>query len=444
MNKIKTFIIITIIAIIIIIIVILNKSINDNKTNIALENEVKEILNSENKVKRVDNISDYLTAKECIDSYIAFSRDLYYLQDIEDINNEYEYINKQMLSIIPDFVLNELNINTDNLYQFVEIPGNIYRIEDMYASKQSLDVDFEADIIAYIVKGTFINENNIENNKKFELIVLADNIRKTFYIIPPKYFENKNINIKIGDNFNIYTKNEIENNQYNTFMQKVYTNQDMAKEYLNIYRISMQYDPEYMYNKLDDEYKQKRFGTYEEFKKYVNKNRTRIATEQLSKFKVNNYDDYKEYILIDKNENYYIIKETAIGEYSLILDTYTIDLPEYVDKYNQANERQKIANCINRFIKILNDENYRLSYELLADSFKSNYFKTQQEFEKYAKQNLLGKEKLSFYEYKNEGDMYSTYNVELSSTEDENNKINKTFVVKLNEGTDFELSFNVN
>ena len=38
-------------------------------------------------------------------------------------------------------------------------------------------------------------------------------------------------------------------------------------------------------------------------------------------------------------------------KYTVILDTYTIDLPEYIEKYNKANDQQKTAYCINKFMR---------------------------------------------------------------------------------------------
>ena len=133
---------------------------------------------------------------------------------------------------------------------------------------------------------------------------------------------------------------------------------------------------------------------------------------------------------------------------SILLDTYTIAIPEYEEKYEESNQAQKTAYCIDRFVKILNSENYTLAYKLLATSFKNNYFPTQESFEQYAKENLLGKTSVKYLEFKNEGELYCTYSVMLQEPmEDEQiseNAIEKTFILKLNEGTDFELSFNIN
>ena len=38
-------------------------------------------------------------------------------------------------------------------------------------------------------------------------------------------------------------------------------------------------------------------------------------------------------------------------QYSVILDTYTIDLPEYIQKYNEATQNGKVALCMNKIYK---------------------------------------------------------------------------------------------
>lgn len=138
--------------------------------------------------------------------------------------------------------------------------------------------------------------------------------------------------------------------------------------------------------------------------------------------------------------DYYIFKQTGVMEFSLILDTYTIDLPEYIEKYNKSQDEQKVAFCIDKFMKNVNDENYTLAYSMLSNGFKNNYFKTQNEFENYAKQYLLGKS-ITFEEIKNEADIY-IYKVKL--TKNGQPAQSKNFNVKLGSRTNFELSFNVN
>ena len=64
------------------------------------------------------------------------------------------------------------------------------------------------------------------------------------------------------------------------------------------------------------------------------------------------------------------------------------------------------------------------------------------QFEQYAKQNFLGKSEVTYSEFEAKGNVY-TYNVILENPKDEVSSIQKTFNVRLKDGTDFEMSFNM-
>ena len=57
---------------------------------------------------------------------------------------------------------------------------------------------------------------------------------------------------------------------------------------------------------------------------------------ELKSYKIDKNNDYTQYVLIDNLENYYIFRETSVMDYTVILDTYTIDLPEFLEKYENA------------------------------------------------------------------------------------------------------------
>lgn len=229
---------------------------------------------------------------------------------------------------------------------------------------------------------------------------------------------------------------EVKYNKYNEVQYAYINDQQLCNIYLTDYKNKMlKNKEEEAYKVLDEEYKEKRFGNFENFKNYITKNEEKIYGIKLAKYEVSQNKNGNRYICIDQYGNYYIFNETAIMQYSIILDTYTIDLPEYVEKYNASNPSEKVAFCVDKFIKNINAENYKLAYSMISEGFKNNYFKTLSSFEEYAKQNFLGKE-ITYNEIQNEADIY-IYKVDLSGEE-------RNFNVKLGEGTNFELSFNVN
>ncbi len=204
------------------------------------------------------------------------------------------------------------------------------------------------------------------------------------------------------------------------------------------------YNQEAIYNSLDEEYRNKRFESLEEFEQYAKDNIRRYITMSITKYQKTNNEEYTQYVLIDKNDKEYIFRETGTMQFKIILDTYTIDIPEFVERYNESNTQEKVILNINKFMQSINDKNYKYAYSLLANSFKSQNFRTEQEFENYVKENFFETNNFSYERYGNESGTYYTYEVKITDKTGENTEeITKTFIVLLKDGTDFELSFNV-
>lgn len=233
---------------------------------------------------------------------------------------------------------------------------------------------------------------------------------------------------------------EIEYTDYNEIYYAHISDMQMCNIYLLDYKNNAIYHTQDAYNSLDKEYRQKRFGSFENYQKYVQENAEKIFGIKLSKYQVKKYDDYNQYICIDQYGNYYVFNEIAIMKYTLALDTYTTELPQYVEQYNSSTKTQQVAMSIERFINAIYDENYAFAYSVLSSGFKENYFKTREKFETYIKQNFIKSKQISYGETRQEGEI-SIFTVTLG---DENGqKLTKNFIVKLGEGTDFEISFEI-
>ena len=216
------------------------------------------------------------------------------------------------------------------------------------------------------------------------------------------------------------------------------TTNELLQMYFNDYKNAVLQEPEKAYNILQEQYREEKFGSFEEYKKYIENNKETITTATLESYQVKD-EETNRYICIDQNGRYYIFDETAIMDYTVILDTYTLDLPEFTEKYEIANEQQKVALNIDRFMQAINDGDYKFAYNCLADSYKNNYFKTQAGFENYAKQNFYENSTIGYKEFNMEGELY-TYSVVLTDKKT-GEQMNKTFIMQLGEGTEFVLSF---
>mgnify|MGYP003303166667 CR=1 FL=1 len=241
----------------------------------------------------------------------------------------------------------------------------------------------------------------------------------------------------------------IPNTKYNGTKQKYECNEfeilnvatgDLLSTYFNKYKDDIFTNLEKAYNTLDEEYRQKKFGSIDNYKIYLQARYEEIGLSIIDSYKISHKDDeYTQYLCIDNNGNYYIFKETAIMDYSIMLDTYTIDLPEFLEKYNNGSEQQKVALNIEKFVQAINDKSYNYAYNCLADSFKNNYFRTQEEFETYVKSNFYESNSIKYNSFEEQGELY-TYSVTITNTETNEQKT-KTFIMQLGEGTEFALSF---
>lgn len=233
---------------------------------------------------------------------------------------------------------------------------------------------------------------------------------------------------------------EIQYTQYNEIYYAHISDMQLCNTYLLDYKSNAINHTEDAYNSLDKEYREKRFGSFENYKKYVQENAEKIFGIKLAKYQVKKYDDYNQYICIDQYGNYYVFNETAIMKYTLALDTYTTDLPQYVEQYNSSTKTQQVGMSIERFVNAIYDENYTFAYSVLASEFKENYFKTQEQFETYMKQNFIKSKQISYGETRTEGDIH-IFTVAIG--DEGSSSITKKFVVRLGEGTSFEISFEI-
>jgi len=420
MDNIKKLIVLIVIIILIILMsLIIIKYVDKKDREENFENTLT--MEVENTISILDNRNEFFAVKSCITKYLSYV-------SLEDDEIVYAILDKNYIE--------EYNINRQNVLLNLDKYNNpVFYSDKIYVIQNT------AEVYTYFIYGNIVDKDTMEKDE-FKIVVRMDKEKDLFSFISYRYIEDKQYNIKLGNTI-AFEYDYIENKQYNKFAFKNISDNEIIVHYFNEMKDNVIYNVENLYRKLQQEYRQRRFSNIEEFKNYINNNITDIYSAKVDKYDVKEYKEYTQYICIDQNNNYYIINETYPGQYTLILDTYTIDLPEYLEKYNEANEQQKTAYCIDRFIQAINDENYKFAYELLADGFKNNYFKTESAFENYAKQYLLAKEKIAFNRFNNEGNLYNTYTVTLKNKNDETNSIEKTFIVKLGEGTDFEISFNV-
>ena len=295
-------------------------------------------------------------------------------------------------------------------------------------------------IMTYSVYGRINSEDNSEALEKYYIFrVDLENMTYELEEIEDGVYENID-QIKLEDD-----ETEIPNKGNNAFKYESVSNVDMYRKYLEDFRQKELNNPEEAYSMLDEEYRNERFPTFEEFQEYVNSCRDMIQYSSLSKYDVEIKDNYTEYILVDNYNNSYTIRTTGIWDYTIFLDNYTIKVDTYEEEYNKSSIDQKIQANVYIFLQMINTKDYSHAYELLDETFKNNNFDTLDKFKEYVNENFFdyNLNTTSNVDISNEGNTYIYETVIRSGAGSAAETKNLTVIMQLKEGTDFVMSFSL-
>lgn len=439
-NYLKKIIIFFIILLIIVLITIIGISllIKIQNQSAQTENTGEDVLENygKNSSGGIDEQS-YFDIKKCMQIYLDYlnidnsqyygrAEDGGYVRDVEE-----SYVKQNIYNLLSNKYINENNITIDNVYKYVD------ELKD-----PTLYVLIEADLIQDGDIKSFLTYGLIEEMEDYKVIdkiftVVNIDVSKGCFSIEPIYGNYKDINeIKINK-----MDDKIILNNLNKFSMTSISKDDLPKEYINLYKRLALGEPEELYKLLDEDYKKLRFETFEIFKNYIEKNRSEIQSIRLEGFYIVTEGENTKYICIDQNKKYYVINQKEILEdYTIILDTYTIDLPEFIKKYDSSEEHIKVALNIEKLISATKDGDYKYVYNKMDNTFKNTKFGTEEKFEKYIKQKYNPNEDiLSYGKYEKISGTH-IYEVELTDVS-ENNKIKAKIVMQLKDERDFVFSF---
>ena len=156
----------------------------------------------------------------------------------------------------------------------------------------------------------------MENKKNLKLIIIiivVVVILFSLYFILNSLFNNKE---------KAYTY--LKNYKVNEYIPTYVSDQDMAKIYLNDYINNMYSNIETAYNLLDEEYRNKKFGSLENYKKYVNS--LKFNSYKISTYSKYNKEGYLVFKVTDTNGNMFVFKTNGVMQYSVLLDDYTVEI----------------------------------------------------------------------------------------------------------------------
>ncbi len=439
-KKKKIIIIVATIAIIIILIIanILKKDAISKEEMNQIYSEVQENKQDvkDEKPIRTNRINTYVTIEETIKNYIDNIKS-------QNVDLAMSVLNKEYIS--------QNNITSNSISNSAQQYKDITSYENIEMYEQNSER-----FSAYYIKGKINDQADVY----FEVGVDANNY--TYDIMP--ITENEYAT-KISQSAEERT---ITKNEYNSIEFKDYDNADIAKMYFDDYLKQMISNPEKAYNLLDKQYREAKFESYDEFVQYINSNREKFELTYkvetldnndfeeyldyfnfkrqysylgIKKYSVETYEEYMQYICQDTDEKYYIFNAQYPMDYSVILDVYTINTPYFENIYNKSTEEEKAKLNLEKIQEALNNKDYKYIYNKLNATFKANNFATENQFESYMENNFFDKNKITYNSAEKQGDAWLFASKVASAYSTEAKEIN--IVIKLNEGTDFEMSFSI-
>jgi len=426
------------------------ESANENNADIALEKTLQ----------RVENKSDYYGVKQIVERYylfcgMIFDAEVSYNSSFEEYNYMDEDAKQQALqeakkeieqrikenviklyNVLDEEVKNEKQITPDNVMtKLNKISKSLVNVTNIYVSEISNNINF------YLVRG-ILKEETSQNTQNFQVIVKLDKTNNTFSIIPQEFVEEKYNNLEIGKEINITVQEKIEPNDNNTYESSHITEEKYMKDLFTKLRTEIYHFPKLVYNRLDEEYRNKKFQTYEKFEEFLNNNKKILQTMQIDSYEKEETDNYTQYFCMDKNEKYYIFRETAVMDYSVILDVYTVDIPKIVQEYDSSSDSTKVVLNIGKIIEATRMNDYEYVYNKLNATFRDNNFKNIEDFERFIKERYNPVEDTIEYKlYKQVTGMH-VYGIEIKNIS-ENKTIKADIVMNLKSGRDFEFSFSL-
>ena len=438
-------IMVLIIVLIIIMLVIMlrnpeNKAYLSNKEESIVEEslEEEEIDSSEGTLKALDLVEDkkeYLRVKNSLDKYIKKINQNsinYYGYDTfgnYTLVTDESKINANIYNLLSENYINKKGITIESVRNYV------YTIQEecFYIPLQILEKNETTNVKTYAIYG-LIGNMSYEPITESYLILNIDNYNDTFSV---EQLNNK----EEFENMQINTLESIANKGTNVYGNIGIIDEDIVRDYIATYKkLALAY-PEVLYNQyLDEEYKQKRFATVDNFKKYITENKEQIKSISIEQYACTEQLEYTQYIVIDQYGKYYIFNANKAQDYKILLDSYTIDLPQFIEKYDKSNSVEKVGYNIQKCIEAINNKDYNYVYNKLDDEFKQNNYPAEEKFIESVKENLFESNIIKTVSSLNEGNIY-VFDITISDANDKNKEKSMSIIMQLKEGTDFVMSF---
>lgn len=348
---------------------------------------------------------------------------------------------QQAFNIIDKEAIDKLGIDQNNIKSLYDNFNNPdFNIDKIY--KQEIDESKDIYMVYLRLKK---NSQSNEDVSSVAYFVKIDKKNVDFSIYPYEYLQKFNfLQYKENDKISINITEEIEKNDDNGYKVSLISKdeQSIIKELFERFKFDIKFDNNGLYNKIDNEYKSKKFEGLDDFKNFINSKKQQILNENISKYQVNEYENYNDYIAISEDEEYYIFSTKNLMDYTILLDRYTVLTEKVINEYNGSLVTVKARYCINRIIRAINNKDYEFVYKNMNTIQKNNYYRDIEDLKEYIQENFYEKNNVEIDdEYKRISSNVYEYTVNLTDASEEDLSYRRfRMTVTIKDGMDFEIS----
>lgn len=366
--------------------------------------------------------------------YEEETENLYY-GDIYEVQPETTY---KSYYIIANCIENYIKYSIENSSEKLDaiLENNDYtkeNFDEVYLLKIAQVYKIERqDDTTYFVEISLDNKNeyfvtNIDYTTK------AYNLRKS---LKSEFDNAKNNNVKEKYRTSI----KIKQNEFNLVDDKD-INRDLVldKYFYNYIRLA-ETKPKIAFELLEKSYRAEVFqNDFSNYEVYLENNKSKILNSVITDIQTETLENSTEYIITDNYNRQYRIVEYNYTDYTIALNNYQRE----DDKYLKLTQTEKVEKNIKYVFELLDNKEYNKVYELLDSDFRNTNFQTYDQFEDYAKNTFFDYNALGKITVQEQGQNYIievNYKDGPSSAAE---KRQKSFVMRLLEGTEFKISFQI-
>lgn len=134
----------------------------------------------------------------------------------------------------------------------------------------------------------------------------------------------------VNNNDSFYEREEdisLKHYDVNEYIPVNISDDQMARIYLQEYVYKLENDLKGAYDLLDENYRNNKFSSYEDFVNYVNSIMSAKTREaRVEKYAVTDKTNYRDFDIYDANNNLFIFREEGVLQYKVYFDRYTVEM----------------------------------------------------------------------------------------------------------------------